>query len=142
MSSPVFVDTWAWLALALRRDQHHAAATRLHQSLVSAGRQYFTTDYVLAELATQLYRSMNASQAEPFFGAVLHAIDTGAYRLERITPARFAEAWRLRQVYADKPDISFVDLTSFAVMSELGVTDVFTGDAHFDHVNLGFQLLR
>jgi hypothetical protein len=21
----VFVDTWAWIALALRRDQHHAA---------------------------------------------------------------------------------------------------------------------
>jgi uncharacterized protein len=141
MSSLVFVDTWAWLALALRRDQHHIAATGIHQSLVAAGRQYLTTDYVLAELATQLYRSINASQAATYFAAVLRAVDTGAYRLERITTTRFAEAWRLRQLYADKPDISFIDLTSFAVMSELGVRDVFTGDAHFSQVNLGFNLL-
>lgn len=141
MILPVFIDTWAWLALALRRDQHHAEARRIHQSLVAAGRQYLTSDYVLAELATQLYRSTHATHAEEFFSAVLQAIDVGDYRLERITPSRFAEAWRLRRVYADKPDISFVDLTSFAVMRELGVTDVFTGDAHFTHVNLGFRLL-
>ncbi len=141
MTSLVFVDTWAWLALALRRDQHHADANRIHQSIVAAGRQYVTTDYVLAELATQLFRSIHAAQADAFFGALLSAIDTDAYRLERITASRFTEAWRLRRVYADKPDISFVDLTSFAVMSELGVTDVFTGDAHFAQVNLGFQLL-
>jgi predicted nucleic acid-binding protein len=142
MSSFVFVDTWAWLALALHRDQHHAEAKRIHHSLVAAGRQYLTTDYVLAELATQLYRCTNASQAEAFVAAVMQAVDTGTYRLERVTAGRFAEAWRLRQVYADKPNISFVDLTSFAVMSELGLTDVFTGDSHFTQVNLGFQLLH
>jgi predicted nucleic acid-binding protein len=97
---------------------------------------------VLAELGTQLYRSASASQAEAFFRAVMDAVDAGTYRLERITSARFAEAWRLRQTYSDKPNISFVDLTSFAVMSELGVTDVFSGDAHFTQVNLGFQLLH
>jgi predicted nucleic acid-binding protein len=141
MSSRVFVDAWASLALALRRDQHHAAATRRHQSLLSASCQYLTTDYVLAELATQLYRSVDATQAPAFFAAVLGAVDAGTYRLERITATRFADAWRLRQRYGDKPDISFVDLTSFAVMSELGVRDVFTGDAHFGQVNLGFNLL-
>ena len=141
MSSLVFVDTWAWLALALRRDQHHAAAKQLHHSLVAAGRKYVTTDYVLAELATQLYRSASAPQAEAFFAAVLLAVDAGTYRLERVSADRFAEAWRLRRVYADKPDISFVDLTSFVVMSELGITDAFNGDAHFTQVNLGFQLL-
>jgi uncharacterized protein len=141
MSPLVFVDTWAWFALALRRDQHHAAAKRIHHSLVAAGRQYVTTDYVLAELATQLYRSFNAPQAETFFAAVLQAVETGVYRLERINADRFAEAWRLRQVYADKPDVSFVDLTSFVVMNELGITDVFSGDAHFTQVNLGFNLL-
>jgi predicted nucleic acid-binding protein len=141
MSPLVFVDTWAWLALALRRDQHHAEAKRIHESLTAAGRQYLTTDYVLAELATQLYRAVHAAHAERFFGAVLKTISSGTYRLETITPARFAEAWRLRQLYADKPNISFVDLTSFAVMKELGVMDAFTGDAHFAHVNLGFTVL-
>lgn len=142
MTTPVFVDTWAWLALALRRDQHHGRASQIHQSLIAAGRHYLTTDYVLAELATQLYRSTGAPQAEAYFDALLKAIDAGQYRLERITPTRFAEAWRLRRVYSDKPTISFVDLTSFVVMSELRLTEVFTGDAHFSQVTLGFQLLR
>jgi uncharacterized protein len=46
----------------------------------------------------------------------------------------------MRQKYHDKPDISFVDFTSMVVTQDLGITDVFTGDAHFQQVNLGFRL--
>jgi predicted nucleic acid-binding protein len=137
----VFVDTWAWLALALRRDQHHAAAKRQHAQLVAAGRLYVTTDYVLAELITQLYRVLSADEAARFITAVLAAIDAGKYRLERISPERFASAWQLRQQYTDKPPISFTDFTSFVVMRELEISEAFTGDAHFEQVNLGFRLL-
>lgn len=74
MSNHVFVDTWAWLALALRRDQHHSAAKRRHAELLKDRRQYVTSDYVLSELATQLYRSTAAHEAEAFFAAVLAAV--------------------------------------------------------------------
>jgi predicted nucleic acid-binding protein len=47
----------------------------------------------------------------------------------------------MRQKYNDKPDISFVDFTSMVVLPDLGITEVFTGDAHFRQVNLGFQLV-
>jgi len=43
--------------------------------------------------------------------------------------------------YQDNPDISFVDFTSMVVMQDLGITHVFSGDAHFRQVNLGFQLV-
>ena len=52
---------------------------------------------------------------------------------------RFTEALELRWRYDDKPDISFTDLTSMAVMQELGITDVLTGDAHFEHIGLGLH---
>ena len=55
-----------------------------------------------------------------------------------VTPERFAAAYRLRTKFADKPGISFTDLTSFAVMRELGLKQAVTGDAHFQQVNLGF----
>jgi predicted nucleic acid-binding protein len=55
-------------------------------------------------------------------------------------PQQFRRAWQHRQKYHDKPDISFVDFTSMAVMQDLGISDIFTGDAHFTHVNLGFRL--
>jgi predicted nucleic acid-binding protein len=60
-------------------------------------------------------------------------------RVEPVTPERFARAYRMRLRYRDKPRISFTDLTSFVVMSELGIRDVLTADAHFAAVQLGFR---
>lgn len=137
----VFVDTWAWIALAVRRDQHHSVAKQQHAEFINAGARYVTTDYVLGELITQLYRVASADQAKSFIENVLLSIDSDAYRLERITPPLFTSAWRLRERYSDKPAISFVDFTSFAVMRELGIQNVFTGDREFREVNLGFRLL-
>ena len=137
----VFIDTWAWLALALRRDQHHDAAKKQHAEFVKAGRIYVTTDYVLSELITQLYRFLPASESQTFVAALLAAIDAAQIRLQRVTPEQFEAAWQLRQRYDDKPTISFVDFTSFVVMRDLAIVDVFTGDKHFSQVNLGFSLL-
>jgi len=44
----------------------------------------------------------------------------------------------MRLRYRDKPDISFTDLTSFAIMEEENITAVLTNDRHFSQVNLGF----
>lgn len=139
MNAMVFVDTWAWLALAQRRDQHHDAAVAQHAEFVGAGRQYVTTDLVLVEVTTQLYRTTRADLAERYLTALFSAIQCGNYRLERISPDRFELAWQLRRTFADKPTISFTDLTSFVVMRELAIQDVFTGDAHFEQVNFGFR---
>ena len=68
------------------------------------------------------------------------AIDNGTYVLVPVSPQQFRAAWQLREKYDDKPDISFVDFTSMVVMQDLGITEIFTGDAHFRQVNLGFQL--
>ncbi len=47
----------------------------------------------------------------------------------------------MRKRYQDKTDISFTDLTSFVTMQELEINKVFTGDIHFEKVNLGFEIL-
>ena len=136
----VFVDTWAWIALALRHDQHHPAAKTQHAEFVKSGRLYVTTDYVIGELITHLYRTVDANKAEAYVKAIFSGIESGGYRMERVSSERFASAWQLRQRYADKPAISFVDFTSFVTMRELGIQDVFTGDGHFAEANFGFRL--
>jgi uncharacterized protein len=136
----IFVDTWAWIALALKRDQNHRRAKSRHKSLRRARRRYVTTDFVLSELIAHLYRTLTPAQAQGFVNSLLAAVDAGTYMLVHISPQQFRRAWKMRQKYHDKPDISFVDFTSMVVMQDLGITDVFTGDDHFRQVNLGFQL--
>jgi len=54
---------------------------------------------------------------------------------------RFFQAFSLRQRFADKPKISFTDLTTMVIMSEMKVTKILTADSHFSLVPLGFQIL-
>lgn len=136
----ILVDTWAWLALAVKRDQFHAAAKSQHQKFRKANRKYVTTDFILSEVVTRLYRTSSATSAQGYIRALMAKVDTGEYLLVHVSPQQFHRAWIMRLKYHDKPDISFVDFSSMVVMQELGITDVFTGDDHFQQVNLGFQL--
>jgi len=137
----VFVDTWAWLALAMRDDEYHQAAKQQHSEFLTERRRYVTTDYVIGELITQLYREVDSVKAEAFVAAVFKAVYANIYTLECVSSARFEEAWQMRRRFSDKPTISFVNFTSFVVMRELNINDVFTGDKHFLQVNQGFRML-
>jgi predicted nucleic acid-binding protein len=137
----ILVDTWAWVALAAKRDQHHRRAKAVHRRLQGSRRRYATTNFVLSEVIAHLYTTLTPEQAEAFVNAILAAVDGGMYQLVHVSADQFRRAWDLRRRYRDKPDISFVDFTSMVVMQELGITEVFTGDAHFLRVGLGFQLL-
>jgi uncharacterized protein len=136
----IFVDTWAWLALAYARDPYHAAAVQQHRQFRQQGRRYVTTNLVLAEFISALFGAVPFGPARHFTDNVFQSVQAGRLRLEHISPDQFRRAYDLRLRFHDKPDISFVDLTSMVLMQDLGITDVFTGDAHFQQVNLGFRL--
>jgi predicted nucleic acid-binding protein len=136
----IFVDTWAWLALGYKRDPFHQAASQQHREFVAQGEIYLTTDHVLAETVTALYRAVPSSMARTYVEGLLRSIDAGSIQLVFVSEPRFREAWNLRERFSDKPAISFVDLTSMVVMRDLGISDIFTGDRHFLHVGLGFRL--
>jgi len=67
------------------------------------------------------------------------AVEKGYFDLEWITPERFARAKVLQLEFQDKPRISFADLSSMAVMEELGISTILTGDVHSTHVGMSFQ---
>jgi predicted nucleic acid-binding protein len=137
----IFVDTWAWIALLDDTDQYHRDAEKVHRKLQKKRRKYVTSDFVLNELINFLYSAGPAAKAQATIDSLLARADTGTHSLVHVTPQQFRRAWQLRKKYDDKPDISFVDFTSMVVMQDLGITDVFTGDAHFQQVGLGFRLL-
>lgn len=137
----IFVDTWAWIALADQTDQYHAAAQRQHQQFRMTRQRYVTSDFVLTELINYLYTSVPAHQAQTVIEALFQQAQSGTIQLIHISSTQFDRAWQLRKKYQDKPDISFIDFTSFVVMQDLGIKDVFTGDAHFEQVGMGFRSL-
>ena len=139
--SRVFVDTWGWISLFSRKERHHEQVSGLYRSIRSTSGQMVTTDYVLDEVWTMLFKRVPFSLACAAMATVSQAAAEGYLELERISPERFEAAQRLRLTFHDKPDISFTDLTSMTVMRETGIAEIITGDAHFTHVGMGFVLL-
>lgn len=140
-SKYIFVDAWAWLALSNKKDISHELAKKWYGEIKTTGYRMVTSDYVLDEVITALFKNVAFSGAIEFIESLFAAIKDKQIKIERITETRFKTAWSLRKKDQDKPDISFTDLTSFVLMQELAINDVFTGDAHFNQVNLGFEII-
>ncbi len=137
----LFTDTWGWIALHNRREPRHEEIKAFYQSFRDQRGTVCTTDYVLDETFTLLFRRLPFSQARESLELLEEAIRDGYLQLERITPERFDRAKRLRLKFQDKPRISFTDLTSMVVTDELGITDILTEDAHFAQGGMGLRIL-
>lgn len=136
----IFIDSWAFLALANRRDADHQNAICSYDMIEERECSMVTSDYVLDEVITSLFKKVNFDGAQRFVEALLLDIKEEKIRLERIDEGRFNYAWMLRSVYRDKPDISFTDPTSFVLMRDADISRVFTKDRHFEIANLGFEI--
>jgi len=65
-SGPVFVDTWGWCALGYRADRQHENAVEFYRRLRQGSAPAFTSDYVLDEVITLLYRRASPAEATRF----------------------------------------------------------------------------
>jgi len=112
-----------------------------HKAFRRQGGQVYTTDYGLDETFTLLFKRLPFPLAQSAMTKIDSAILAGYLQLEWITPERFARTKSLRIKFQDKPQISFTDLSSIAVIEELAIPLVMTGDAHFTHVDINLQLV-
>jgi predicted nucleic acid-binding protein len=134
----VLVDTWGWLALADAGERHHVAVRGALADIWGAGGHAVTTDYVLDETVTLVFRRLPFVRARRFIAVLDEAEQEGTLVHERIGVQRFTEAKALRLRFRDKPRISFTDLTTMVVMRELRLTRIITADDHFRQVGFGF----
>ena len=77
----IFVDTWAWLALAHRRDPYHGIAVKQHRSFQQQNEQYVTSDFVVAESITGLFAALDFGKAERYVETMFSSFDAGRDRL-------------------------------------------------------------
>ena len=137
----VFFDTWGWLAIAHRDDRRHGEATAFYREFVLAGGVPVTSDYILAETISLLRARTTPKGTESFIDGILTAQRSDRVRIERIGEERWQAAWKLSKKFADKPDISFADFTSFVVMKELRISEALTADRHYELIGMGFRKL-
>ncbi len=136
----VLVDTWGWLALADDREPKHRDVRALIQNAWRQTQAVLTTDYILDETFTLVFRRLPFARARRFVTTIETAEKQGSLQVEGIGSDRFARAKKLHLRFRDKPLISFTDLTSMVVMQELRLKRVITADDHFRHVGFGFEL--
>jgi predicted nucleic acid-binding protein len=135
----LFIDTWGWLTLRDRRETRHRQVVDYYHDLRRLRGIVYTSDYVLDETITLLFRRLPFDIARESLEHIQEAVTQGYLRLELVTPDRFAESVGLRLRFQDKPRISFTDLTSMVIMSRCQIDNVLTEDDHFHQVGMGFK---
>jgi uncharacterized protein len=134
-SEPVFVDSGAWIALALSRDPLHARAREQWDLLRAAGARLHTSVTVVIETSTFLDRNANRDVALAWQEWV-----TRRGTLE-ILPCQLRDLQRSWEYFrrSDLHKLSAVDATSFVIMKRSRIRLAYTFDHHFAVV--GFTMV-
>lgn len=104
------------MGLVDQRESRHQEVVNYYREFRAHQGVFCTTDYVLDETITLLFRRLPLNSAVDSVESIQEAIKQGYLILERITADRFERAIELRLKFQDKPRVSFTDLTSMAVM--------------------------
>ncbi|MCS6909800.1 MAG: PIN domain-containing protein [Anaerolineales bacterium] len=131
----IFADSGFWLAVYAANDKYSKVAQATFRSLAGQRVTFFVTDYIFDETLTLLMTRLGHSYARQWWGEWL--LTDNHVRFIRIDPEQWNDAWELFKRYDDR-GFSFTDCTSFVVMRQLKLRDVFTFDQHFKQ--MGFRL--
>lgn len=122
----VFMDTSAFCALTIPKDQHNVKAKSLHKQLQGHQAIIYTSNYVLDEVYTLLKTRGSHRTAVKF----MNQINESNLILLRITEEVEEDAKGIFRRFEDKK-LSFTDCTSFALINQFGIEAVFAFDEHF-----------
>jgi predicted nucleic acid-binding protein len=131
----VFVDSGAWIALALTRDPLHAQAREQWELLQGAGAKLNTSVPVVIETFTFLDRNANRAVALAWKESVYKP---GTARILACELRDLEQSWEYFR-RADLHKLSAVDATSFAIMKRARIRLAYTFDHHF--AAAGFRLV-
>ena len=125
-----FVDTGAWLAVVVQTDQYHDVGVLHYEALISRRERLFTSDYVLDETVTRIRYDANHTTAVAFLDVIRESERSGALRILHIDNTVWRAAEALFRQYHDQA-FSFTDCTSFVLVQQAKVDEVFGFDQHF-----------
>ena len=130
-----FVDSGAWIALALSRDPLHLQAREQWEVLHRAGAGLHTSIPVVIETFTFLERNANRDVALAWRESIYRP---GTVKILPCELRDLDQSWEYFR-RADLHKLSAVDATSFTIMKRSRIRLAFTFDHHFSIV--GFRLI-
>ena len=129
----LFVDTGAWDAIADGADSNHELALLYRDEI--AGQCYLvTTNYVLDELYTLLLMNIGHRATVKFKQDLELLIREKILEVVWVSEEVAMNAWDVFEQFNEDKRWSFTDCTSYTIMKEYGLTDVFAFDHHFDQM--------
>ena len=131
----VFVDSGAWIALALSRDPLHPQALQQWELLQGAGAKLHTSVPVVIETFTFLDRNANRDVALAWKESISKP---GTVQILPCELRDLEQSWEYFR-RADLHRLSAVDATSFVIMKRVRIRLAYTFDHHFAVV--GFRLV-
>ncbi len=135
MAREVFVDTTGWFPAVIRSHPLHDRMASALRRGVATGARIVTTNLIVAETHVLLLRRDRRETALEFVRTVYEPPNLVVRSSESL------EKWAVEDwldPYEDQ-DFSFTDAVSFAVMTERGVDEAITLDAHF--ATAGFRMV-
>ncbi len=122
----VFVDTGAWVALALCGDRYHEAAKGVYPDLLHSS-QLVTTNLILAEVYILLRKNSDSIASLEFLKSI-HA--SPRITLVRVEEDLEGEAEEILAKFCEH-QFSYIDATSFALMRKRKIAEAIAFDRHF-----------
>ena len=124
----IFIDTGAFLARHLGRDQYHQKAVAAWEELGSNNENCFTSNFVLDETFTLLARRAGYDFAVQRAKNVYSSQTLSVFRPDKEDEL---SAIGYFAKYADQ-QVSFTDCISFVLMKREKIRRVFSFDRHFE----------
>jgi hypothetical protein len=116
----VLIDTSFLLAVASRKDRHHAAARAAMQALKAER-------IVPLPVISELFYLLTQREHYPAAIRMFATLRTAGFRIETLTPADFARMEAIMTQYMQSR-FDFADTAIMALSERLGITELYTFD--------------
>jgi len=137
MSTPVFIDAFAWVAITNRKDRIHGVAVQSFRRLLGSPTRLIATDWTVYEALTIVKSRLGVNQAERLWDRLRARSVVDVIRVDGHVERDALELfWR----YRDKT-WGVVDCSSLIAMKLVGCRRAFAYDRHFVEASRQFGLV-
>ncbi len=130
----VFIDTSAFVALLVDKETDHKKVAKKYHNYRQKRAILFTSDYILDELFTRLlyYKQVDVKKT---IQKLKESISAGEITMLKIDEALFEKALEAFLKFSDHK-VSFTDATSYALLKDFSLDEIFTLDNDFKKMRL------